>query len=205
MVSMTNHTASLESKALANIGNGPRNDRKVAQHFPGYVPNADATADDFEVGQLVSIYSRGLYRLAVIEKIGRKNVTCVYTTQGALTDAAKIKQSAIARFHGIDVHLAYRREQALRNYRYYTDEAVVDESAARFPGQYPADRIASEKAKKRDFAAENPDADVYADADVAVLREEIERRYAAATAADEFFAVTFTRKSVAFGEVGVRG
>lgn len=202
---MTTSNASLESKALANIGNGPRNDRKVPVHFPGFIPDALATADDFEVGQLVSIYSRGLYRLAVIEKIGRKNVTCVYTTQGALTDAAKHIQRIRDRFHGIHVHLAYRRDQALRNYRFYTDEAVVDESAARFPGQYPADRIASEKAKKRDFAAEHPDADAYADAEVAVLRAEIKAAYERIQTPDPALFVTFTRKSVAFGEVGVRG
>ena len=98
---MTNHTdiaIDVERKALANIGNGPRNERKVAQHFPGFIPDALATAADFEVGQLVSIYSRGLFRLAVIEKIGRKNVTVVYTTQGAIRDAAQYAPNHIP-FH----------------------------------------------------------------------------------------------------------
>lgn len=46
--------------------------------------------DEISVGDLVVIYSRGTERVAFVEKIGRTNVTAVYTTQGAIDSAHKI-------------------------------------------------------------------------------------------------------------------
>lgn len=44
----------------------------------------------YQVGDLVAIFSRGCDRVAQIQKIGRSNLTCVYTTKGAWDSAQKI-------------------------------------------------------------------------------------------------------------------
>lgn len=48
-----------------------------------------APIEEPKVGDRVVIWTRGAYREALIEKVGRTNITCVYTTEGALKDAHK--------------------------------------------------------------------------------------------------------------------
>lgn len=57
--------------------------------------------DELSVGDRVAVYSRGRTREALVEKIGRKNATAIYTTEGALADAAKIAGfTSVARLEG---------------------------------------------------------------------------------------------------------
>ena len=45
---------------------------------------------EIKVGDFVAIFSRGCERVAQVEKIGRTNLTCIYTTMGAWDEATKI-------------------------------------------------------------------------------------------------------------------
>lgn len=51
--------------------------------------DGSATADNFQPGDVVAVYSRGRYRAALVEKVGRVNVTVAYSTPGAVAEAAR--------------------------------------------------------------------------------------------------------------------
>jgi hypothetical protein len=194
---MTTTATHLHHVALANVA------ANKSDHVPGFVPNPDATAADFEVGQVVSIFSRGYFRTGVVEKVGRKNVTVLYTTEGAIKEAFDRRDACLAAAVEIDTRLANVRAQAEKNWTYYTSEAVVDQFAADFPNQYPPERIAEEKAKKTAFAAEN-DHDAWVQAAVDTQRAAIEERAERARSFHPAEWSNFTAKSAAFDKVGVR-
>ena len=49
-----------------------------------------AELSELTAGDTVAVYSRGRVREGIVEKLGRKNATVVYTTEGAWADAVKI-------------------------------------------------------------------------------------------------------------------
>jgi hypothetical protein len=68
----------LEQKALANIRNFGQ-DASTVDHL--------VIDGGHDVGRLAIAYSRGALRLGVIEKVGRRNVEFLYTTDAALKEA----------------------------------------------------------------------------------------------------------------------
>lgn len=70
---------SAEAKALANIGCLPK----------GAEPDGPFITDPRTLwpGDMVLIRGHGRYRLAVVTKVGRKNATAIFTTEGAVKQA----------------------------------------------------------------------------------------------------------------------
>ena len=80
---------------------------------------------DPQVGDVVGIYSRGAWRVAVIEKVGKTNITARYTTEGAWKTAQKIHegQSNPAR---IEQAARYAATMAATNFAFAVRESNED-------------------------------------------------------------------------------
>jgi hypothetical protein len=187
-------TENLTALAFANAYAAPR-----GSDVAGYTVKADATADDFQVGQVVSIFSRGNNRLAVIEKIGRKNVTVIYVTEGGIKEAEKFRFNAI----NANAKSIAKAEQtsALRNWDYYAAPFQgYDWASAEEQAKY----LAEHTARATEFLAEHPDREAYGQEtyDKAIARVEARRESAKNSTPGSWANVT--TKSVKFSEVGVK-
>jgi len=88
----TNPNTPTTADLVAGIRTLPRRTDPLAH---GYTP---ATTADFAVGDTILAFGRGNYRHAVVEHITKTGtITAVYTTDGAVTDAQRIKDIAAQR------------------------------------------------------------------------------------------------------------
>lgn len=186
-------TTDLNSIALANVA------ARKDDHPHGFTPNPDATAADFEVGQVVSIYSRGYYRSGVVEKVGRKNVTVLYFTETSVREGTERLLRTRAKS---DAQLAYEADEqakhARRNWEYKARRATEElpEDATRWG--------VKAQAEAAEYIAANPDVEVVvAEARASHLAWlERSRQLARDGRLEEFS--NDTRKSDSFDKIGVR-
>lgn len=128
-------TGTLEAKALESIAN----------HRAKPEGQTGLTADQYVVGEVVAVYSRGTWRNAIVEKVGPKRVNVVYTTEGAVATSIEHYD----RYQALDINAAAVRDGVTdgRNYDYYaavvsgekrnayTTEAEVTRYASYIEGQ----------------------------------------------------------------------
>jgi len=197
---MTNASTNLLDTVFANVYAAHR-----GTHVPGYTPNPAATADDFQVGQVVAIFSRGNERLAVIEKIGKKNVTVAYVSEGGVSDGHK----AHARILSYDAKAIADSvaAQAGKNYDYHVKVAAGQHerhSDPKWADYFTPERKAADIAEAQAWLdAAGSKADYVAaqwDKEFARTNETV----AFAQAHDYRAYVNVTRKTVKFGEVAVK-
>jgi hypothetical protein len=159
-------------------------------HPRGFAPNPAATAADFEVGQVVSIYSRGYYRTGVVEKVGRKNVTVLYFTETSVREGTE----------------RLLRARARSEFAVNEDRLVAEDFVARVREVHAREQAEgctygwADKFARQGFA----DIDAWAAAHVADAVERAERRTEAALAGDLAHFSNDTRKADAFNKIGVR-
>lgn len=143
--------------------------------------------DNIELGQHVAAYSRGRVREAVVSKIGRKNVTVTYTTQGAIDAAHKIaSRDLVAAEH------ANRKRNAEQAAEYRATADAIDAGVEEAPSYADA-------AKYRKWADDSErrsqDAEALAKAEAEQARPYMERVEASCTVtsksvpADKVFAL----------------
>lgn len=84
---------------------------------------------EIAVGDLVAIYSRGRERVAMVEKIGRTNLGCVYTTKGAWDEATRLHQS-LTNPGRIQWIASFTEKQEQKNFDFYLQE--VDPATAKY-------------------------------------------------------------------------
>lgn len=133
MAQKTENTPSVEirEKALANVkryaGYTSREARENAIRADGFVPAEDfpLTLNSQQVqqgGVLAVIYCRAGWRVGVVEKVGKKNLTVVLTTDGAIREA----DEHYAQNQAVNVERVVQgyADQAKKDYAYW--RSVVD-------------------------------------------------------------------------------
>lgn len=139
---------------------------------------------DTEVGDLVVVYSRGSYRLALVEKLGPKRISVVYTTEGALKESGKVYAMYTTPGYTEQMVAGTKRVEA-RNFDYYVRETG---SSPQF--SHSEERLA-------EFAANVAlGRDAYIAGEVAKTRAGCEAAIADARARGPLGFVSVTRKSV---------
>lgn len=191
-----------ENKALNNIFAAPRGTKP--EQFIEHVPFEAGVP--LQSGNIVIVHSRGNWRNAVVESIGTKRVSVVYTTDGAVKESVSLWETLAHLTTGtIVAQGAEARAQSERNWDYKAGD-YPDRLRAIW-AKHGAEKVAEEAAKwdveRAAFLAENPSRDEYgqAAADRTVIRQCEKRDHAIAVG--RFGYVNFTRKSVPFAQVYV--
>jgi len=200
---MTNNTApaltELEALALANVGRYTEPTTKLA-----------ALSGTPQIGDLVVIHSRGTYRLAVIEKVGPKRASVVYTTEGAIKtaqDTAAFYATAVVDRAGIEkmVRSNYRHTQEMADgsadlYAHFFKPIVRHDGTVAVTQEEQDARKAERMAEA---VADLAEIEAQGGVEAAVARaiEAEERRVAHGKTVPVVARIHFTRKSVAWTEV----
>jgi hypothetical protein len=170
----------------------------LALHNVSYTRSAELAnpgtcADDFHIGQVVTLFSRNGFRTAVVVKVGRKNVTVLYATEGGIAEAIRTADMFAQRNSPAGRRLTARQCSE----RYRSDFAFWTAEANPATAKYRDDRSGT-AASADAFVKAHPDVDVYVAEQTARAIAETERQ--AAQHWTEH--LNFTTKAAKFSEVG---
>lgn len=151
---------------------------------------------EVNVGDFVWIYSRGQYRKVVVAKVGRKNISGIYVTQGGMDESRRIWESYQAEYKGVsDEEIATRtRDYYVKTWGPEADnqrerfERIVKESiqeAIKGRDSSPTDFVPVTTKSTGDFFAYESAEELYAQDEEAETNSPAPATYDPATMTDE--------------------
>lgn len=155
---------------------------------------------EISVGDLVAIYSRGAERVAMVEKVGRSRLGCIYTTKGAWDTAQKTHES-LTMPGGPERAAAFARQAAAKNWDYYVRESDAATAVYAVASSWRSEEQAAAERRENAARVESTTKDEYIaqEAERARARRQEELDDAVARGIEGF--VHITRKDVPLADV----
>ena len=167
--------------------------------FEGEFGPAPASITDVKVGDRVVIFSRGGERVAQVEKVGRTNLTCIYTTKGAWDTAQRIHEDHLSIAPRMGEFEERTRKQAARNFDFYVRESNPETAEFGNESFDNPERVAKERAAYAKVASVGKEA--YIENEWAKERERLTKFYEKAVEDGIEQYVHVTTKNVKFKDV----